>query len=61
MMAPARKTETGSIAMPHDIADEVARRLDINGRHRYGLSDINQIQHGLQAAWLAEQAAIRLR
>jgi phosphonate degradation associated HDIG domain protein len=38
------------------IVAEIARRLDINGQHRYGLTDINQIQHGLQAAWLAEQA-----
>lgn len=39
-----------------DILGEIARRMDLNGRHRYGLSDLNQIQHGLQAAWLAEQA-----
>ena len=43
--------------MPQDIIAEIAHRLDINGQHRYGLSDVNQIQHGLQAAWLAEQAA----
>ena len=42
--------------MTTDILDDIARRLDINGQHQYGLSDINQIQHGLQAAWLAEQA-----
>ncbi len=42
--------------MTHDILADIARRLDINGQHQYGLSDINQIQHGLQAAWLAEQA-----
>lgn len=42
--------------MTRDILAEIAQRLDINGRHRYGLSDINQIQHGLQAALLAEQA-----
>ena len=42
--------------MATDILDDIARRLDINGQHQYGLSDINQIQHGLQAAWLAEQA-----
>jgi len=42
--------------MDQSILTEIAQRLDINGRHRYGLSDINQIQHGLQAAWLAEQA-----
>ena len=37
------------------IAD-IGRLLDLNGQRRYGLSDINQIQHALQAAWLAEQA-----
>jgi predicted HD phosphohydrolase len=42
--------------MTADIVADIARRLDVNGQHRYGLSDINQIQHGLQAAWLAEQA-----
>ena len=38
-----------------EIAD-LATLLDRNGRHRYGLSDINQIEHALQAAWLAEKA-----
>ena len=42
--------------MVQDILADIAQRLDINGRHRYGLSDLNQIQHGLQAAWLAEKA-----
>jgi predicted HD phosphohydrolase len=42
--------------MGEDIVADIARRLDVNGRHRYGLSDLNQIQHGLQAAWLAERA-----
>ena len=42
--------------MTEAILADIARRLDINGQHQYGLSDINQIQHGLQAAWLAEQA-----
>lgn len=42
--------------MTTGILSLIAERLDINGRHRYGLSDINQIQHGLQAALLAEQA-----
>ena len=41
--------------LPPDIAD-LAALLDRNGRHRYGLTDINQIQHALQAALLAEQA-----
>jgi phosphonate degradation associated HDIG domain protein len=39
-----------------DLLADIARRLDINGQHAYGLSNINQIQHGLQAAWLAEKA-----
>jgi phosphonate degradation associated HDIG domain protein len=43
-------------AMTDTMIADIARRLDVNGRHRYGLSDLNQIQHGLQAAWLAEQA-----
>ncbi len=38
-----------------EIAD-LAALLDRNGRHRYGLTDINQIEHALQAALLAEQA-----
>lgn len=42
--------------MSTDILAQIAQRLDINGRHQYGLSDINQIQHGLQAAALAEKA-----
>ena len=40
---------------PTEIAD-LATLLDRNGRHRYGLTDINQIEHALQAAWLAEKA-----
>jgi predicted HD phosphohydrolase len=42
--------------MREDIVADIARRLDVNGLHRYGLSDLNQIQHGLQAAWPAERA-----
>lgn len=42
--------------MRQDILADIARLLDLNGQHRYGLSDINQIQHALQAAWLAEKA-----
>lgn len=34
---------------------EIARLLDVNGQHQYGLSSINQVQHALQAALLAEQ------
>lgn len=52
MLKPPQKAPT----MSTDILAEIAQRLDINGRHPYGLSDINQIQHGLQAAALAEQA-----
>ena len=42
--------------MTADVIAEITRLMDVNGHHRYGLSDLNQIQHGLQAAWLAEQA-----
>lgn len=41
--------------MTQALLADIARRLDVNGQHQYGLSDINQIQHALQAAWLAEQ------
>jgi len=36
--------------MSTDVLARIAERLDVNGRHRYGLSDINQIQHGLHVA-----------
>lgn len=42
--------------MTQALLADIAHRLDIHGQHQYGLSDINQIQHALQAAWLAEQA-----
>ena len=42
--------------MTQALLADIARRLDILGQHQYGLSDINQIQHALQAALLAEQA-----
>ena len=42
--------------MTQALLADIARRLDVNGQHKYGLSDINQTQHALQAAWLAEQA-----
>jgi phosphonate degradation associated HDIG domain protein len=44
------------IAMTQALLADIARRLDIHGQHQYGLSDINQIQHALQAARLAEEA-----
>jgi predicted HD phosphohydrolase len=47
MMNPAGQ-ETAP--MSTDVLARIAERLDVNGRHRYGLSDINQIQHGLHVA-----------
>ncbi|MBN8889127.1 MAG: HD domain-containing protein, partial [Rhodospirillales bacterium] len=41
---------------PDAILRRIAGLLDVNGHHRYGLHDITQIQHALQAALLAEQA-----
>lgn len=38
------------------VADELAALLQGKGARRYGLSDVNQLQHALQAALLAEQA-----
>lgn len=35
--------------------EELAAIIDGKGHGRYGLADINQRQHALQAAWLAEQ------
>ena len=42
--------------MPDADLEDLANILDRNGQHRYGLSDLNQIAHALQAALLAEQA-----
>jgi len=36
--------------------DHIASLLTLKAGGRYGLSDINQRQHALQTAWLAEQA-----
>ncbi len=35
----------------------IATLLERNGRHRYGLHDVNQLQHALQAATFAERAS----
>jgi len=42
--------------MAQDAVTELAELLEGKGSHRYGLSDVNQLQHALQAAMLAEQA-----
>jgi phosphonate degradation associated HDIG domain protein len=49
----ARQANGG--AMKNQRVAEIARLLDVNGRHRYGLTSINQIQHALQAALQAER------
>ena len=43
--------------MTRDALTELAGLLEGKGARRYGLSDVNQLQHALQAALLAEQAA----
>ncbi len=42
--------------MAQDAVTELADLLEGRGSRRYGLSDVNQLQHALQAALLAEQA-----
>ncbi len=42
--------------MTQDAVTALAELLEGKGRRRYGLSDVNQLQHALQAAMLAEQA-----
>jgi phosphonate degradation associated HDIG domain protein len=42
--------------MTRDVLTELAGLLEGKGVRRYGLSDVNQLQHALQAALLAEQA-----
>jgi phosphonate degradation associated HDIG domain protein len=42
--------------MAQDAVTELAGILEGKGSRRYGLSDVNQLQHALQAALLAEQA-----
>ncbi|MGE4043887.1 MAG: HD domain-containing protein [Acetobacteraceae bacterium] len=42
--------------MSQDRAQELADLIDGKGHHRYGLHDLNQRAHALQAALLAEQA-----
>ncbi|WP_191083037.1 phosphonate degradation HD-domain oxygenase [Roseococcus microcysteis] len=38
-----------------DIASDIQRLLEHNANGAYGLSGVNQQQHALQAAWLAER------
>jgi predicted HD phosphohydrolase len=42
--------------MAQDAVTALAELLEGKGRRRYGLSDVNQLQHALQAAMLVEQA-----
>src|SRR6187200_740700 len=42
--------------MAPDVTAELAGLLERKGARRYGLSAVNQLQHALQAALLAEQA-----
>jgi [1-hydroxy-2-(trimethylamino)ethyl]phosphonate dioxygenase len=42
--------------MAQDQVARLAELLEGKGSHRYGLSDVNQLQHALQAALLAEQS-----
>jgi phosphonate degradation associated HDIG domain protein len=42
--------------MADDIVAGLAALLEGKGQRRYGLSGVNQLQHALQAAWLAERA-----
>ena len=41
--------------MPQDIVSDIQALLEGKAEGRYGLTFINQQQHALQAAWLAEQ------
>jgi len=43
------------MSQPADILAEIQRLLEHRASGRYGLSLINQQQHALQAAWLAER------
>ena len=43
--------------MPQDILSDIQALLEGKAEGRYGLTFINQQQHALQAAWLAEQEA----
>ncbi|QDU58685.1 phosphonate degradation HD-domain oxygenase [Aeoliella mucimassa] len=38
-----------------DTVAEIARLFQLNGDSQYGGEDVSQLEHGLQAAWLAEQ------
>ena len=43
--------------VPQDIVSDIQALLEGKAEGRYGLTFINQQQHALQAAWLAEQEA----
>lgn len=40
-----------------DVLGEIETLLTTKGHRQYGLHDVSQLQHALQAAWLAEQDA----
>jgi phosphonate degradation associated HDIG domain protein len=42
--------------MSGSVVDRIAEVLRSKGQRRYGLENVSQLQHALQAAWLAEQA-----
>ena len=42
--------------MENDAAGMLAALIERKGEGRYGLSDVNQREHALQAAWLAERS-----
>ena len=47
--------------MAQGALEELAGLLEGKGARRYGLSDVNQLQHALQAALLAEQGGAMRR
>jgi predicted HD phosphohydrolase len=49
--AQHKKTEMSDARL-----QQIAELLTLKAGERYGLADINQRQHALQSAWLAEQA-----
>jgi phosphonate degradation associated HDIG domain protein len=42
--------------MSEDIVARIEALFETRGREQYGLSHVNQLEHALQAAWIAERA-----
>jgi phosphonate degradation associated HDIG domain protein len=42
--------------LPHPVTNEIIALFNRNGNSQYGHEAVTQLQHGLQAAWLAEKA-----